>query len=391
MASITKLPNGRYRLRYRSPDGGSRMETFDKKSLADQRLIIVEGSKLTGAYVDTKAGRTKVVDYWKEWSARQPWRETSRLSVTSIFKRHILPAFGKRPLVSLKRGEIEAWGAKLELGDHASRQTMQYLSTMLDAAVLDGYLASNPARGAKRPKVDVKPIEPFTDELVDRLVVAAPDWFGVAMTLGLGAGLRQSEATGLTVDRVDFLRRTLKVDRQLVSHPAGEPSWGPPKSDRSYRAVPLADSVVAALARHVEEHGVGEQGVLVHGPDGRPVRRERFGHTWRRLREAAVKQVDADLEGESDAAKAAELRVLRGRLTTARFHDTRHTFASVLLSGGVSVAAAAEYLGHTPAVLLKTYAHLMPADHDRARSVVEEAFRRDASETSRVIRVSSGG
>ena len=54
--------------------------------------------------------------------------------------------------------------------------------------------------------------------------------------------------------------------------------------------------------------------------------------------------------------------------------NTRHTFASVLLSGGVSVAAAADYLGHSPAELLKTYAHLVPADHERARSVVQAAF-----------------
>jgi integrase len=64
-------------------------------------------------------------------------------------------------------------------------------------------------------------------------------------------------------------------------------------------------------------------------------------------------------------------------LRAARFHDTRHTFASTLLSGGVSVAAAADYLGHSPAVLLQTYAHLMPADHERARSVVQSAFDRD--------------
>lgn len=71
----------------------------------------------------------------------------------------------------------------------------------------------------------------------------------------------------------------------------------------------------------------------------------------------------------------------------ARFHDTRHTYASVLLSGGVSVAAAAEYLGHTPGVLLATYAHLLPGDHDRARAVVEAAF---AEAGSRVTGVSGG-
>jgi integrase len=58
----------------------------------------------------------------------------------------------------------------------------------------------------------------------------------------------------------------------------------------------------------------------------------------------------------------------------ARFHDCCHTFASILLHGGVHVPAAAEYLGDTPAVLLSTYALSVPADHDRARSAVEAAF-----------------
>ena len=64
--------------------------------------------------------------------------------------------------------------------------------------------------------------------------------------------------------------------------------------------------------------------------------------------------------------------------------ESRHTFASTLLSGGVSVAAAAEYLGHTPGVLLSTYAHLLPAHHERTRRVVEAAF----AEGSRVTGVS---
>ncbi|HUP75602.1 MAG TPA: site-specific integrase [Acidimicrobiales bacterium] len=182
--------------------------------------------------------------------------------------------------------------------------------------------------------------------------------------LGLGAGLRQSEATGLTVDRVDFLRRTLTVDRQLVMRNAGPVAFGPPKTTRSRRVVPLADPVVNALAAHVERHGTGEQGLLLH-EDGSPVRRHRFGVIWRDLRASA-------------------------ELPKARFHDTRHTYASTLLSGGVSVAATAEYLGHSPAMLLSVYAHLMPADHDRARAVVERAFTRGAVCPARVPDVASG-
>jgi integrase len=119
--------------------------------------------------------------------------------------------------------------------------------------------------------------------------------------------------------------------------------------------------VVQALARHVELHGVGDHGLVLHGPTGRVVAQARFGYVWRTTRR-------------------------RAGLPEALFHDIRHTFASTLLSGGVSVPAAAEYLGHTPALLLSTYAHLLPADHDRARRVVEVAF----SESWRVTGVSPG-
>jgi integrase len=70
-------------------------------------------------------------------------------------------------------------------------------------------------------------------------------------------------------------------------------------------------------------------------------------------------------------------------LPAVRYHDTQHTFASVLLSDGVSVAAAAAYLGDTPAVLLSTYAHLMPDDDDRARRTVESAFAKRAEDSLR--------
>lgn len=305
---------------------------------------------LVGAFVDPVLGRTTVAEYWPTWSGRQQWRATSRQSVTSLFSKHVLPDLGDRRLSSLRRGELESWAARLPLSRRTAGQAMQWLSNMLGAAVADGLIATNPASGAKRPRADVEPVVPFTDTEVDALTAAAPARFAVALTLGLGGGLRQSEATGLTVDRVDFLRRQITVDRQLVTPLAGVPTFGPPKSARSYRTVPLADAVVEALAAHVAEHGTGRDGLLVCGEDGRPLRRQQFGVVWRQLR-------------------------ARAGLPAARFHDTRHTFASTLLSGGVSVAATAEYLGHSPAELLRTYAHLMPADHDRARSVVEAAFR----------------
>ena len=350
MTSIDRWKGTKWRARYRAPDGSSRSKIFHRKIDAERFLTSIEHSKLVGAYTDPSAGRLTIAEYWNVWSTRQPWRDSSRLSVTSLFDRHVLPALGARPLNTIRRGDIETWAAKLPLARQSARHAVSYLSTLLEAAVADGFIARNPAQGAKT-RVDDQPVVPFTTTEIEALRTASPDSFAVALTLGLGAGLRQSEATGLTVDRIDFLRRTLTIDRQLVTPKAGEPTLGPPKTPRSYRTVPLADAVLEELARHLARFEPGHDGLLLHGLDGRPIRRQTFGSVWRQLR-------------------------TRAGLPQARFHGTRHTFASTLLSGGVGVAAAAEYLGHSPAVLLSTYAHLLPGDHDRARAVVQAASTR---------------
>ena len=69
------------------------------------------------------------------------------------------------------------------------------------------------------------------------------------MALGAGAGLRLGEVFGLQVDRVDFLRRTIRVDQQLLRR--GPVRLGPPKTPSSVRTVPVADVVLEELAEHM--------------------------------------------------------------------------------------------------------------------------------------------
>ena len=96
--------------------------------------------------------------------------------------------------------------------------------------------------------------------------------------------------------------------------------------------------------------------LVLHRPDGDPVNRKTFGDAWRR------------------ATKVTG--------SAARYHDLRHSFASTLLSQGVSIRAVADWLGHASAkVTLDTYSHLMPIDEDRARAVLDGAFARSAEDS----------
>jgi integrase len=193
--------------------------------------------------------------------------------------------------------------------------------------------------------------------VIEAITAALPSWARVAVPLGLGAGLRQSEATGLTVDRVQFLRRTIRVDRQLVTNNSASPELGPTKTAKSNRSIPLAVFVADQLSAHIAEHGTGDHGLILHQPDGRPIGRNRFGRLWRAARTVAeAEHVD--------------------------YHDLRHTFASTLLSEGVSVRAVADWMGHaSPMVTLNTYAHMMPIDEDRGRLVLDSALGPDRAES----------
>jgi integrase len=348
MASIDRLGPKKYRARYRTPDGGSRSKTFVRRVDAETFLTSVEHSKLEGLYVDRAAGRVPFRAYVAEHLARQPWRART-LATAETSLAHALAVLGDRPLSSIRPSDVQALVTGLELAPGSVRIVVQHLRTVLRSAVRDGLIARDPSAGVKLPRSTAGTVVPPTDEEVQALYEAAPATFRSAVLLGAAVGLRQGEASGLTVDRIDWLRRTVRVDRQWTQ--AG--GWGPPKTRASARTVPVAGEVLEVLARHVRDHGTGAEGVVVHwrhaGRDG-PMH-----HTaWARVMRGAV----------ADAG-----------LSAVRFHDLRHHYASKLIAAGCSVKAVQSALGHEKAsTTLDTYGHLWPGDEDRIRAAVAPAW-----------------
>lgn len=150
-----------------------------------------------------------------------------------------------------------------------------------------------------------------------------PEKLRALVTFTAGAGMRQGEVLGLTVDRLDMLRRTVTVDRQLVTRPGKVTEFGPPKTKASNRTIPLPQVVVDALA------------ALVFRLDRQPITRQAFGHVWR------------------PAARAAGLPAGTG------MHSLRHYCASLLIRYSESVKTVQARLGHASASeTLDTYSHL---------------------------------
>jgi integrase len=352
MASVERYKGTRWRARYRTPEGKSRSQVFDRKLDAQRWLATVEHSKLAGGYVDPAAGKVTFKSYADEWLARQVWRDSTAAAAAVALAR-AFPVIGARPLAALRSSELQGLVRQLaETRKPATvKQTHRAVSAVLRTAVVERVLASSPAIGVKLPTVNRPRVHPLELAQVHALAAGMPDRAKASVTLAAGSGLRMGEVLGLTVDRVDFLRRSVKVDRQMVTPPAtGLPIFGPPKTAASNRTVPLAQVTLDALAAHLARFPSGPDGLIFTSPESKPWRRQKFGALVRTARTAA------------------------GLPETVTFHDLRHHFASVLIAAGCSIKAVQEALGHANASeTLDTYSHLWPADQDRIRAAVEAA------------------
>ena len=165
------------------------------------------------------------------------------------------------------------------------------------------------------------------------------------MTLA-GSGLRIGELLGLDVHHIDFLRRSVRVERQRYQ----DGRLGPPKTPQSVRTVPLGDVVLRELAGMLAGRGGGSQdGPLFLDPRGGPLMYAGWKRAWNRALRASGLEMDT--------------------------HDLRHFYASALISGGASVKQVQTALGHSSAVVtLRVYAHLWPVHEDGMRQETDAAL-----------------
>jgi integrase len=200
------------------------------------------------------------------------------------------------------------------------------VAAVFKAAVRDRVMTGSPCEGVKLPKKEPKKIVPLLTDVVRALADAVPELYRALVVLAAGTGLRQGEVFGLTLDRVDFLRRTVTVDR----------------------TVPLPQVVAEALAKHLRAFPVAPDGLLFTTPAGEPLRRTAF------------------------SSKVWRPAVTRAGLGGAVFHELRHYYASLLIRHAESVKVVQARLGHaTAAETLDTYSHLWPDSEDRTREAVD--------------------
>ena len=270
----------------------------------------------------------------------------------------IVPRFGSMPVCSVRPSMVQAWVGEMTSSGLAPSTVESYfrvLAAVMIAARRDRLVHDSPTDDVTLPRAEHNgaALVPLSIEQVQAIADRVPAHYRALVLTSAGLGLRQGEACGLTVDRVDFLRRQVRIDRQLISPSGPGPvRFGPTKTPSSNRVIPLPDSVGEAPAVHLIRFGTGPDGIVFTSASGAPLRRSVWGQAYKAAASAAG--VDSST------------------------HDLRHHCASVLISSGVSIKSVQRFLGHKNASeTLDTYGHLMPGDDDRLRAAIDVALRGD--------------
>lgn len=298
--------------------------------------------------------RTPLKAWAKEWIASDvdyrasvgQLRQSTAESYERLVRCHVVPHLGHIKLFDLDARTIQrAYQAMLDdLAPSSVSKVHQVLRSMLGAAVRDGILVVNPCDRATPPAVPRNEVEPLTLEDVKRILAHSEGTRDHALwTVMAYCGLRLGEALALRRTDVDLDARKLRVERTLGQHPSGL-RFGPPKSNKGRRTVPLVDDVVTALHRH------------------------RALVAERRL---AAKRWDEDCDalfpsevGTWQFPRNVQRRFRRmrqhlGLPEEVRPHTLRHTYASLLFEAGVELTVVQELLGHADlATTRDIYIHL---------------------------------
>jgi len=348
-------------------EGGKRKTFYGKtrKEVQEQLKIALheqqQGTLMTGP-------QQTVAQYLAEWLKvhKQVIRPRSHERYEAIVRLHIAPTLGKLPLQKLTGQHLQRlYTEKLETGLSPTTVTAIHnmLHTALDNAIKLGLLTRNVCETVSPPRKIHKEIKPLAPEQARQLLDAAKGHPQEALfVLALATGMRRGELLGLKWQDINLNNGVLQVRRALTRMPTGLGyQETEPKTKTSRRSIVLTPFAIEAL----KEHRVRQLEM-----------KQKASGTWEDHDYVFCTPTGKHLSPGHDVLVQLKKLLKKAGLPDIRFHDLRHSTATLLLSKGVHPKVVQEILGHSEiSMTMDTYSHVLPTMHKDAMDGLNDIFR----------------
>ncbi|HEY8853914.1 MAG TPA: site-specific integrase [Candidatus Dormibacteraeota bacterium] len=300
------------------------------------------------------------LDRWLEDTVKPRVRPLTYSGYAVNVRRHIIPALGDVRLDRLSPEQVQNL-LNRKLKDGLSSKTVAYirqvLRTSLDQAMRWNLVSRNVVTLVPAPRKERKVIHPLEPHQVGKFLSAvAGRRLEALYVTTLALGLREGEVLGLQWEDIDLRAGTLRVQRQLQRF-GGRLQLVEPKTDRARRVLDLPQYLVKALTEHQKRQ---------------VIERLTAGAHWDERGLVFPTSVGTPLEARSLLRDFRQV-IRKGRLPAIRFHDLRHSCATMLLVQGVPARVVMEILGHSDISLtMNTYSHVIPGLRKDAAARMED-------------------
>lgn len=365
-----KLKPVGYEVRYRDTDGRQRTKGgFRRKVDAQDFAHEVEVARRQGTLINPQAANVSfnfVADAWlRSIEGRRKPKTVD--GYAKLLRGHVRPAFGRRRITSISYADVDSFVRGLEATGRRPgtvRNTFFVLKMVLDYAIKDGRLRSNPCATVDLPSPASPEMLFLTPEQVRTLVTAVDELtrrgshhepaYSLLVEFAAFTGLRAGEIEGLRVGDLDLRQDTVHVQRS-VSRLTGRRVITAPKTKAGRRVVVLPAFVATDLRTYLDDRFLDRDAPVFVLANGRPLNYGTFYSLY---------------------FKRAVRAVLPDHLHGLRFHDLRHSYASFLVEQGAHPKEMAELMGHSSVqITLDRYSHIMPRLRSALAERLDAAYR----------------
>jgi integrase len=360
--TIRKRSDGRWEGRVALPDGKSK--SYYGKTRQEVARRLNQAIRDTEQGLPLPSERQTVEQFLTAWlEIKRPKVEhNSYLVYETAVRRYIAPVLGAIPLAKLTAQQIETMYAREceKLSPNTVQKHHNVLRQALKHAVRLGLIQRNPVDLVEPPSGKRSVIQVLTEEQSKKFLQQAQGTRLEALYwLALSTGMRQGELLGLQWSSVDLDQGIVRVVNS-VKRRDGKLYLGHPKTKSSRRNIFISSSITSMLRAHRSRQEDERQG---------------YGLDWNNSLDLVFPRQGGFILAQQTLTESFKRILRQAGLPGIRFHDLRHTAATLLLCRGVNVKVVSEMLGHSSATMtLNVYAHVLPTMQQQAAEIMQQVL-----------------